>query len=93
MLRGVQGWLVAPCSPLLWADALVYSIGSVPDGANASSAHVFLGVMLWVGSHERSCCVPIASAAGQEEEEEQACFSIPGEPVEGQTRAANQTRC
>lgn len=67
---------MAPCLLLLWADARAYSIGSVLDGTNVGSVDVFSGVMLWVGSHECSCC--IASAAGQEEEEEQLCFSILG---------------
>lgn len=59
---------MAPLLPLLWADACAYGIGSVPDGANAGSADVFSGAMLWVGSHECGCCIPIASAARQEEE-------------------------
>lgn len=67
---------MAPYLLLLWADAHAYGIGSVLDGTNAGSIDVFLGVMLWVGSHECGCC--IASAVGQEEEEEQLCFSIPG---------------
>lgn len=41
--------LLHPCT--LWGAGLAHgSIGSFPDGANASSADVFWGVMLWVGS-------------------------------------------
>lgn len=71
---------MAPCLLLLWDDARVYGIGFVPSGANAGSADVFLGAMLLgrrVGSHECGCCIPIAHAAGwEEEEEQQLCFSI-----------------
>lgn len=78
-----------------WGDARAYGIGSVPDGAIAGGADVFLGVILlgwWVGMSASTMSVAAASQCCRAGGRRRSSFASAsqGESVEGQTRATNQ---